>query len=395
MALAPQSTPRSTPRAARQVAVHRSPATGFEPACSPPGATLQRPRDEIRCEILPREEFARWDKLVDASPHGTVFHYSWWLECTTPHFEILVARDGAGDLLGGIPLPRARRWGLDLIHPPALAPYLGPVFDLSGAQANSERLSWMRRYGELLAQHIEHFDSFRCTAGACAPDLQGLLWAGFRAELAYTFRFSAGVSSSTAAQGIARTHRQQLAKARRMNLTVTREDAVAELLQLCAQTFARQGLKSPYPAAVVKRVWAEARSRGQAQIYVARTAAGAAVAALLAVNDRRTTYQIMSGVDTEHRELPGQYAVLWQAVEDALAMGRDFDFEGSGLRGVERFYRRWGAAAVPVWKIEKAGSRRGAFYQFLIRRRQMARSRQPAANFQRISSPSSFSFHKR
>ncbi|MGH9814868.1 MAG: GNAT family N-acetyltransferase [Candidatus Acidiferrales bacterium] len=337
-----------------------------------------RSRDEIRCEILPREEFAHWDTLVDASPHGTVFHYSWWLECTTPRFEILAARDGTGAVVGGIPLPRARRWGLELIHPPVLTPYLGPVFDLRGAEANSERLSWMRGCGELLAQHIEKFDSFRCTAGACAPDLQGLLWAGFRAELAYTFRFSAA-SSKSAAEGIARTHKQQLVKARRLNLTVSREDKVAELLELSTQTFARQGLKSPYHTETVKRLWAAAQERGQAQIYVARTPGGNAVAALLTVHDRRTTYQIISGVDTAHRELPGPYAVLWQAVEDTLAAGRDFDFEGSGLRGVERFYRRWGAAAVPVWKIEKAGSWRGAFYQFLIRRRQMARSNRSTA----------------
>ncbi|MGH9794689.1 MAG: hypothetical protein ACRD5G_07955, partial [Candidatus Acidiferrales bacterium] len=220
-----------------------------------------RSRDEIRCEILPREEFARWDQLVDASPHGTVFHYSWWLECTMPRFEILAARDGMGAVVGGIPLPRARRWGLELIHPPVLAPYLGPVFDVSGAQANSERLRWMRRCGELLARHIENFDSFRCTAGACAPDLQGLLWAGFRAELAYTFRFSAA-SSKSAAGGIARKHKQQLAKARRMNLSVNREDNVAELLELSTQTFTRQGLTSPYHPDAVKRLWAAAQERG-------------------------------------------------------------------------------------------------------------------------------------
>ncbi len=304
-----------------------------------------------------------------------------------PRFEILAARDGTGAVVGGIPLPRARRWGLELIHPPVLAPYLGPVFDLSGAQANSERLSWMRQCGELLARHIANFDSFRCTAGACAPDLQGLLWGGFRAELAYTFRFSAAGAKS-AAEGIARKHKQQLAKAHRMNLSVSREDNVAKLLELSTQTFTRQGLASPYHPDAVKRLWATAQERGQAQIYLARTVEGEAVAALLTVHDRRTTYQIISGVDTAHREVPGPYAVLWQAVQDALAAGRDFDFEGSGLRGVERFYRRWGAAAVPVWKIEKAGSRRGALYQFLIRRRQMARAQRLTTNFQRIHPPS-------
>ena len=54
---------------------------------------------------------------------------------------------------------------------------------------------------------------------------------------------------------------------------------------------------------------------------------------------------------------------------DALNAGRSFDFEGSGIRGVEKYYRRWGAPARPVWQLKKDGSLRGwlaraAYHEF-------------------------------
>ena len=82
-------------------------------------------RGEVHCELLKPQEFAEWDALVDASPHGTVFHYSWWLEVTAEQLEILVIRDANGLVVGGLPLPRSRRSGLELVHGPLLTPYLG------------------------------------------------------------------------------------------------------------------------------------------------------------------------------------------------------------------------------------------------------------------------------
>lgn len=334
----------------------------------------------IRCHILRREEYAEWDGLVDVSPHGTVFHYSWWLEIAAGGIDILTLRDDNGRLLGGIPLPRVRRWGLDLVHSPPLTPYLGPVFDVSEATTSCDRLYLMRSWGEMLARGIRSFDSFRCVAGASAPDLQGFLWAGYIVRLAYTFRFPANCSANSVAEAMTRTHSQKLTKAERLGATVTRNQNVDTLIGLNKMTFKRQNIAPGYSPDLVRRLWAAAHSRNKAQIYVAETHEGTPAAALLTVNDARTTYQIVSGVNWDLCDAQGGYLVLWRAIQDALSAGNAFDFEGSALRGVETYYRRWGPIAVPVWRIEKAGSLRGTLLQTLIRRRDAASMRDSPPN---------------
>ena len=319
----------------------------------------------VEVELLQPADFASWDALVTGSPHGTVFHYSWWLEATGYDFEILVCRDGRGELVAGIPLPRKKRGGLTLFHPPQLTPYLGPIFDLSRARHIHAKLSLMRRWGESLARAIRGYDSFRYFLGALAPDLQGFLWNGFRAEMSYTFRFEAGTTAEQVLAGMARTQRGTLEKAQRSQTIAEVENKIDVLMELNRQTFSRQGMSVPYPEGLPRRLWAAAQSRGHANIYLSFTLTNEPVAALLVVHDARASYQILAGTSPRLQSLGGSNLVEWHAIRDCLQAGRAFDFEGSALRGVEQYYRRWGGIARPVWKLEKAGSLRGALAQIL------------------------------
>ena len=333
-----------------------------------------RPRKlekEIACSVLLPQEYPEWDDLIDRSPHGTVFHYSWWLQTTAAEFEILAIRNEHGSIVAGMPIPRERRPGLRLLCSPSLTPYLGPVFDLSNIDNTCDRLHFMRSNGEILARNLKSFDSVRYVAGASAPDLQGFLWAGFRVHLAYTFRFPATHTLDEVMAGMTRTHLQKLTKAFRLKLSLTRDDGIEELVLLNRKTFEKQGLKPVCSADYLRRLWNVACSRTRGHLYVARTSNDTPVAALFTVHDNRTTYQIVSGVDPAFRDIPGAYLALWNALQDTLVAGRDFDFEGSGLRGVECATGGGGAMAVPIWRLEKAGSLRGGLFQTLIDRRDL------------------------
>src|SRR5690242_16822949 len=329
------------------------------------------------CEVLPESLYAEWDQFVDASPHGTVFHFSWWLAITAESFRLLVARDERGRIVAGIPLPGKKRAGLRLLHSPVLTPYLGPIFDLAGVEGNCERLHLMRHYGELLAWNLGTFDSFRCIAGASGPDLQGFLWAGFQVCLGYTFRFNASETIADIQKGITRTHLQKLSKAKRLNLKVEKDSSVDVLLDLNKLSFARKATTPPYTDETVRRLWHAASQRGMVDVYKASTAEGRPIASLFTVHDSRTTYQIISGFDPAFLDLPGQNSLLWTAAVDALTAGRHFDFEGSSIRGVETFYRRWGASAMPVWRLQKHGSRRGWLIGLALNYGEMRKHRPP------------------
>jgi hypothetical protein len=332
---------------------------------------------EIQCEVLGVEDYARWDALVDASPHGTVFHYSWWLKAVAEHFDILAIVDSNGTILGGMPLPRLSRPGLDLIHSPPLTRYLGPIFDISGITGVCDLLYLTRTWGELLARGIASFDSFRCVAGAAAPDLQGFLWAGYRVDLAYTFRFPAGLPAERFGKGLTGLQMRTLSRAEQLGIEVRANASIDDLIAIRAKAFQRKNSNPARSSELLKRLWSAAKAHGQADIYVAQTRDGVPVAGLLVAADRRMTYQIISADGDAAEDSQGPFFVLWHAIRDALISGRGFDFEGSALPSAEAHYRLWGSSAVPIWRIEKSGTWRGTMLHCLMRRRDLAAVEHP------------------
>jgi Acetyltransferase (GNAT) domain len=323
-----------------------------------PSSTAQKPRD-LTVELLTPEQLTSWDALVAKSPHGTIFHNSWWLEATGHDFQVLGCWNRDGQLQGGIPLPRKKRAGLSLYHPPALTPYLGPVFDVSGCGSVRDELYLMRSQGEALAKRIAGFDSFSQIAGTAAPDLQGFLWAGFHVEVGYTFRFDAGTTSDQAWHEAARTHRQKLKPERAEAIVVDTTDDVSVLIELNRSTFSRQDRSVPYSEDMVRSLFQAAFQRESCKLYVARDLDARPLSSLLVVNDARASYQIVSGIDWNEGNSSAGHMTTWRAIQDALQAGRAFDFEGSRIRGVEQYYRRWGAPAKPTWAMRKLGSLRG------------------------------------
>jgi hypothetical protein len=325
---------------------------------APPGV------EQVVVADLTHEHFPQWDDLVSRSPHGTVFHYSWWLEATGGEFKILGYWDKHGKLVGGIPLPFKRKRGFVLYHSPLLTPYLGPIFDLAATDDTADRLYIMRSRGEQLAQAIRGFDSLSYIAGASGPDLQGFLWAGFHADLTYTFRLEAGTTVDQAFQKVKRTHRQKLKK--QPEYSVEAGGNVSALSALSNQPFQRQGIARPFTDQYLRCLCEAALKRGRAIVYTARVPDGRPVAALLVVNDDRTSYQIVSGVDMSLPDCPAGAVLTWRAICDTLNAGRTFDFEGSRIRGVEEYYRRWGGQAYPVWQLNKTGSLRGLLAKLVL-----------------------------
>lgn len=325
------------------------------------GSGLSTKSSEVSAvEILPSEEFASWDQLVKLSPHGTIFHSSWWLQACGQDFEILVCRDKEGRLLAGIPLPREKRAGLIHFQSNLLTPYLGPIFDLSKASKTFQKLSLMRRWGECLARAIRGYDFLSYGVGTEGPDLQGFLWASFVVTVYYTFRFESGCSINRVFEQIDPRHRGKLTTAlRQQQLTLEVGDNMDAFMMLNKQTFDRQGLATPWEESVARRLWAAAKARGQADIYLTRTVDGIYTAGVLVVHDHRTSYNLMAGGHPEKRGLGGGNLVVWQAIQDALRAGRAFDFEGSVLRDVEHYFRGWGAEAKPVFCLQKTGTLKG------------------------------------
>src|SRR5699024_787057 len=101
------------------------------------------------------------------------------------------------------------------------------------------------------------------------------------------------------------------------------------------------------------RVFEASTSRNQGQLFVARDARKNIHAALFLVWDQHSAYYLMGGASGRFRTSGAQSLLMWEAIKFASDKTNKFDFEGSMLEPVERFFRGFGARQKPYFQITK------------------------------------------
>jgi len=308
-----------------------------------------------RVEILTPDRHEEWDAFVRASDEGSLFSTSGWLEGVADSSAIFVVRRGdrivAGAPLGVRPLPLGLRLGG---HPP-LTPYLGVLFEPSEAKP-VETCSARKDALRLLAPAIR--DAYHGVQLRFAPgfvDVQPFLWEGFTASVRYTYILSL-TTAEEVWNGMSNTRRSDIRRAEKDGLTIDTGAPFADLWRLVERTFHRQERRAGFGAAagkVDRLLTALERSR----TFIAREPSGRAIAGAYICWDWRRAYYLLGGYDADCSHHGASALALWHAIRFSKEeLGLDaFDFEGSMVRPIERFFRKFGGDLTPYFEVRREG----------------------------------------
>ena len=181
---------------------------------------------------------APYDEFVAASPQGTIFCRSWWLDATAGpggwrHADVI---DADGRLVATWPAAvRSTRFG-DVLTGAPLTPYLGPLLSAGdGRQRRSREVDQLESLADALKPYA-HIDA------RCSPRLDywaPLAWHGFSQTSHYTWRLEDVSDEEAAFAGLQNSTRRQVSKAQSSGLVVE-PGSVDDLVALQRQTFERQ-----------------------------------------------------------------------------------------------------------------------------------------------------------
>ena len=146
--------------------------------------------------------------------------------------------------------------------------------------------------------------------------------------------------------------RRNLIKAKEHHgITVKTGIPTEAFLTIQQKTFERQGTVNRQDPNVLKRLIEVCRQRGQGEIFGGYDNDGQLHAAAFIVWQKSSAYYIAGGGDPLLRHSGAHGLVLWEAIRHTAQYTDTFDFEGSMLRGVERFFREFGAIQTPYFTI--------------------------------------------
>lgn len=315
-----------------------------------------------------KDEKSLYRELSSGCTELPLFLRGWWLDalCGEDGWSVVVVHKSS-TIEGVLVNPRRRKGGVEIAYRAPLTPYSG-VWIPQGTHTRRERRSSHER--RVMTQLIDRFEE----AGYGKVELHlhpGIVdylpfyWRGYTGQVRYTYIIRTGGSLEELWGELALDHRRRI-KRTEARLHIEESEDLDLLYTLAQYTFKRQGMDIPYSFELLSRLDAAAKTHSSRKILVARdTDGGKPQGALYLVWDDTTAYYLIGGSDPESGNSGSSILLLWRAIGWAKERGLAFNFEGSMIEPIERFFRAFGGELTPYLRISKVSSTRARLYLLL------------------------------
>lgn len=286
-----------------------------------------------------------------------LFLQDWWLDAVAPgQWEAALVKEG-GRIVAAMPYVLGKRLCHKAIIQPPLTQFLGPWF--APMEGHAQRR--LQAEKNLMFALIDQFPDVASIHANWHRDRTNWLpfhWRGFSQTTRYTYRLGELDNLAAVWKGLSSNARRSVRKAGTgYGIRLRQGPTLDSLLDLVEWTFKRQGRSLPYPRSLVHRIEQACSAHGKSRVLIAEDGEGNAHAGCYLVWDAESTYYLLGGADPGFLKSRAMGFVIWHAIEFSAGVSETFDFEGSMLEPVERFFRSFGAIQTPYFSVSKVNSR--------------------------------------
>lgn len=306
------------------------------------------------------ERRTRYEKFCSQEQDVPLFSQPWWLDAVAgASWDVVLA--GVNEIHGSMPIAATNsRYRLPVFGMPPLTQTLGPYIRPSQKKLQSAisfRQQVLSELIEGLPDHLKYQQNWHHSQTDWLP----FYWKGFRQTTRYTYILPDITDPDRLWSEFSGSMRNVIRKsADRYGMRVVKSDDVSRFLPLHRGVFTRQGSRSPFTDDLLLRVHSAISRRKAGAIYLAVDDRGEAHAGALIAQDRATSYYLLGGSDDHGRKSGAVTHCLWEAIKDCSASTRSFDFEGSMIAPIERYFRSFGSTQTPYFSVE---GHRNRFWQ--------------------------------
>ncbi len=283
----------------------------------------------------------------------SIFHEPWWLDITAPGQWRVVQSLSNGRVQGEMVFCTTRKGIWDASSLPPLTRTLGPVIYPTRAKPVVEFRHRLTTTYDLIDQ-LPKLSLFHQLLDPRLPEAMAFQTRGFTISQSYTFQIP-GERTAEQVWDAIHSKTRNLIRTAQTQLTVRPIADPHLFTRFYEANLAERGLRNAYGERLMSTLVEAVLAREAGQVLGAYNAAGALVAAIMVVRDRYATYYLLSSrARTGHGGAIS--LLLWSAIQDALARGLRFDFDGIGRTSILSFLSGFGGDLVPRIGVERTSA---------------------------------------
>lgn len=282
---------------------------------------------------------------------NSIFEQPWWLDAVAPgQWESAeIMKDGR--IIARLPYIKTKRMGFKLIGVPEYTQTLGYWIDNTGAK-NARKYA---RCKDLLSELLERLPkgyNVDLSLDHVCEYLFPFKWSGFSLQMAYSYRLEDIHDVDLIWKGIGENIRTDIKKAQKL-VAIEDNHPIDDLVLMQKKAFERQGRNYHADYEMLSRLDKVLIEHNARKLLCAVDAEGRLHAASYFVFDSNCCYYLIGGGDPELRSSGASSLLIWEGIKFASTVSKSFDFEGSMIEPIERFFRAFGGVPTPYWRVTK------------------------------------------
>ena len=252
-----------------------------------------------------------------------------------------------------LPYAELKRYGIPCFGTPGLGMFSGPWIRKTGGKA----VTYLGYKKEVLLEMIDMLPKGNICISLLPEHSYYLpfLWRGFRVAPCFTYRIWDTGDLNKVWENFDKSARKAIKKGSEQ-LSLRTDLPIEVLFELEDKTFQRQKRKNPCDKDQLRRAYEACLKHDAGQLMCAVDELGRVHTATLYVYDDKTMYAIHGGSDPELRDSQADSFLIWEGLKLASERHLAFDFEGSSIEGIEKYFRSFGGEPLVYYTVTRYGA---------------------------------------
>ena len=291
---------------------------------------------------------------VKAESHIGVFASKKWLQVYGNEITIIGIYKDEHQLIGGFYFMKTKKWGFNFLKLPPYTPHCALFFESESSNASSQSNFSKEVIQEVCKYISDQKSALSILALPCTiKDLQHFIWANYKVIPNYTYQIKLSKSIDDIKSNFDSKHRNAINKSIKdgaeVSYNVLPKQSVYDffytnLVQAGANVYEKELKNIIHNFSDVSNSFTMSASVN-----------GKIAGMVLCIFDKNNCYYLLGGVDKNSGVQGVNNLLVLSSIEKAKELGcSTFDFEGSMLKGVEKFFRGFGPELVPYYTVNKA-----------------------------------------
>jgi len=270
-------------------------------------------------------------------------------------WNVAVEKKGK-DIVAILPYVVSRKKSFKIITPQFLSPYQGVWVKYPAGQKYASKIGYEKDIINGLITQLPQIDAFKQNFLPSFTNWMPFNWKGYDQSTRYTYIINDISDTKKVFIDFKDNIRREIRKAEKQ-LTIEVVNNIDLMFEMKQKIYNENNDTYPISLSKLKTVFNYCFDNKSGELIVAKDEEGNIHSILLYVWDRQSAYYLHGVTASEFKTTGSMSLLLWEAIKRSSLKTKAFNFEGSMVESIERYFRAFGGKQTPYFQIRKTDSK--------------------------------------